>query len=80
VSQGVAILDQKLVRTCAAMKQRGITIYTITFGGTPSSATQSLYRSCASQPGFYHHAPNNTTLRSVFRTIGMQLSNLRIKQ
>jgi hypothetical protein len=80
VSQGVTLLNQKLARTCAAMKERGIVIYTITFGATPSSSTQSLYRACASQPAFYHHAPNNTTLRSAFRTIGMQLSKLRIKE
>jgi hypothetical protein len=80
VGQGIAILDQKLARICAAMKQRGITIYTITFGATPNGATQGLYRSCASQPGFYYHAPTNTTLRSTFHAIATQLSNLRIER
>ena len=42
---------------------------------------EDLYREqCATRPEFYFHSPNNATLRTVFRTIGMQLSNLRIAQ
>jgi hypothetical protein len=45
----------------------GIIIYTITFGSVPSSATQTLYRNCATQPAYYFHAPDNATLRTAFR-------------
>ena len=59
----------------------GIIIYTITFGGTPGAVNpDSVSRTCATRPEFYFHSPDNATLRTVFRTIGMQLSNLRIAQ
>jgi Flp pilus assembly protein TadG len=71
ISAGKTILDQKMTRICTAMKQQGIIIYTITFGSVPSSATQTLYRNCATQPAYYFHAPDNATLRTAFRQVGM---------
>ena len=66
---------------CTRMKTEGIIIYTITFGGTPQRFDPELSTvNCATRPEFYFHSPNNATLRTVFRTIGMQLSNLRIAQ
>ena len=62
------------------MKAKGIIIYTITFGSTPSTSTKNLYRTCATKPDFYFHSPTNGELRNIFRTIGMQLSNLRISR
>ena len=62
------------------MKTEGIIIYTITFGARPSTSTQTLYRELRHAPEFYFHSPDNATLRTVFRTIGLQLSNLRIAQ
>lgn len=69
-----------MTRVCGRMKTLGITIYTITFGGSLNTSTQTLYRNCASKPEYYSHAPNNTALRTVFRQVGMQLSNLRIAE
>lgn len=79
-AQGVAEWNTRMGRVCTRMKDEGIIIYTITFGGTPSAATQNLYRTCATRPEYYYHSPDNATLRSVFRAIGVQLSNLRIAQ
>lgn len=73
-------LDRRMARTCRAMKDEGIIIYAITFGTTPDSSAQNLFRNCASTPGYYFHAPKNDQLRKVFRTIGGQLSNLRIAE
>lgn len=79
-AQGVTEWNNRMSAICTRMKSEDIIIYTITFGSTPVAATQTLYRNCASRPEFYYHSPNNTTLRTVFRTIGVQLSNLRIAQ
>lgn len=73
-------LDKRMARTCTAMKNEGIIIYAITFGTTPDSAAQNLFRNCATNPNYYFHAPQNEQLRKVFRTIGGQLSNLRIAE
>jgi Flp pilus assembly protein TadG len=79
-NQGRANWDARMTTVCERMKDEGILIYTITFGTTPSVATQNLYRSCATRAEYYYHSPDNATLRSVFRAIGVQLSNLRIAQ
>lgn len=71
-------LDTRMARTCAAMKAEGILLYTITFGPTPNSGTQNLFRTCATSPGHYFHSPNNSDLAGAFRAIGRQLSSLRV--
>ena len=78
LSAGKTELDTRMGRMCAAMKDEGIIIYTITFGSTPNAATQTLFRNCASDPSSYFHAPDATTLSGAFRSIGQRLSNLRI--
>jgi hypothetical protein len=73
-------IDSRFATLCQSIKQTGIKIFAITFGSTPTSGTQDLYRTCASNPGFYFHAPTNDELQDVFDTIGRQLSNLRLSQ
>lgn len=73
-------LDDRFARICDDMKNEGIILYTITFGSTPDSDTQDLYRNCASQPANYFHSPDNQALAQTFQSIGQQLSNLRIVQ
>jgi len=75
-----AEIDDRFARTCEAMKAEGIIIYAITFGSTPNTDTQNLFRNCASKSSFFFHAPSNAILEDVFTTIGRQLSNLRISQ
>ena len=65
---------------CTSMKANGIIIYGITFGNSVDTPTRALYSRCATKPEFYSHATNNAALRTVFRQVGMQLSNLRIAQ
>lgn len=74
---GQNILDDNLATTCSVMKNEGIIIYTITFGSSPNSQTQNLYRNCATN-GNYFHAPSNGELATIFENIGRQLSNLRL--
>jgi hypothetical protein len=63
--------------TCTAMKNAGIRIYSITFGG-PDTTAQNLFRNCATSPAMYYHAPTDEEIGDVFRAIGGELANLRI--
>ncbi|MGF1659413.1 MAG: TadE/TadG family type IV pilus assembly protein [Rubrimonas sp.] len=80
IAAGNTELDSRLARMCEAMKDEGVLIYTITFGGSPNAATQTLYRDCATEPSGYFHAPDAANLSTAFRSIGQRLSNLRIVQ
>lgn len=73
-------IDDRMFEMCTTMKDSEIIIYTITFGGSPGSATQNLFRACASEDDMYFHAPSNSTLQQVFATIADELSNLRIAE
>ncbi len=75
-----AELDTRLTATCEAMKANGIILYTITFGSTPNTSTQTLFRNCATVPANYFHAPTNAQLATAFQAIAEQLSNLRIAE
>lgn len=79
-SAGINFLNQKQARICTTMKQRGIVIYTITFGPSVTAATRDLYSACASSTANYFHAPSNTAVRTAFQTIAVQLNNLRVKR
>ena len=75
-----AEIDTRFAHICDAMKDQGILIYAITFGSTPGQETQDPYSTCATEPSYYWHAPDNITLQTVFKAIGEQLSNLRIAE
>lgn len=63
---------------CTAIKNSGITIYSITFGSVSSVAAATM-RSCAT-PGDYYHAPNGATLNTIFQEIAGNLGVLRLVQ
>ncbi len=72
-------LNARFSSLCTDMKQRGITIYTITFN-TTNAAVQTLFRNCATLPENYFNSPTQATLRAAFQQIGTQLANLRLSQ
>ncbi len=74
-----AELDKRLLQVCTMMKNKNIIVYTISFGSI-SSSSRNMMRSCASQPDYYFHSPNSTTLRAAFRAIGDSLANLRVSK
>lgn len=74
------LLDTRMLEMCTAMKTASIIIYTITFGNTPNSGTQALYRNCATDPEMYFHAPSSSQLQQAFVQIADELSNLRIAE
>jgi hypothetical protein len=72
-------LNMWMSQMCTAIKQNGITIYTILFNNN-TAATQTLFRNCASAPSNYFLSPTGTDLQNAFRQIGRELSVLRLSQ
>jgi Flp pilus assembly protein TadG len=70
-------LNTRMLELCTFIKDSGVTIYTVTFALT-NTATQDLFRSCASAPENYFNSPTREDLRAAFQTIGSQLANLRL--
>ncbi len=79
-SDGRDDMDDRFDTICANIKADDIIIYTITFGTTPDTDTQNAYSACATNPSFYFHAPDASSLDEAFDTIGRQLSNLRLSK
>jgi len=81
-NNGVAksIIDNRMLDMCQTMKAQGIIIYTMTFGGSPSAATKTMYENCATEADMYYHAPSATALQQAFVEIADQLSSLRIAE
>lgn len=73
------LIDDRLTEVCSNMKADGIIIYTITFA-LNHEGTKSLYRNCASDPAKYFDSPNETELRTAFKRIADELSNLRLSK
>lgn len=72
------VLDQRLSQVCAALKNRGVTVYTVTFAAGVPEATKQVYKDCATTEAFYFDAPSQQDLITVFENIARQLSNLHI--
>jgi hypothetical protein len=65
---------------CQTMKAQGIIIYTMTFGPSPSTATKTMYETCATEPDMYFDAPTASALQQAFVQIADELSALRIAE
>ncbi|HTI82954.1 MAG TPA: TadE/TadG family type IV pilus assembly protein [Acetobacteraceae bacterium] len=74
-----ATLNGWMSQMCTTIKANGITIYTILFNNG-DSATQTLFRNCASTPADYFLSPTTAALQTAFRQIGKDLSTLRLSQ
>jgi Flp pilus assembly protein TadG len=74
-----ATLNGWMSQMCTTIKTNGITIYTILFNNS-DSATQALFRNCASTPADYFLSPNTAALQTAFQQIGTDLSTLRLSQ
>jgi Flp pilus assembly protein TadG len=66
---------------CAAMKQNGLTVYTVGFdlGGKTSESYQTLYQ-CASDPNKFYSADDGEQLKQAFRDIALKLSSLYLSK
>jgi Flp pilus assembly protein TadG len=75
-----AVLDDRMLDMCQTMKAQGIIIYTMTFGGSPSTSTKTMYQNCATKPEMYFDAPTGSALQQAFVQIADELSALRIAE
>lgn len=66
---------------CAAMKAKGITVYSVGFeiGGSNSTAYQTLSQ-CATDPTKFYNADDGEQLKQAFRDIALKLSSLYISK
>jgi Flp pilus assembly protein TadG len=70
-------INNKILRTCTALKNKGVVIYTITFQVTDPTV-DAIYKQCATTPANFAAASSNAALLTIFNNIAQQLKNLRI--
>lgn len=73
------LLDAKTLTACTNAKAKGIVIYTIGFG-SGAAASQSLLKSCASDPSYFYQPQNSSDLQPVFLAIAESINRLRIAE
>lgn len=71
-------LNRRIFDLCEAAKAQGIVVYTVVFTSSVGQDTRDMYRACASDPGKYWYAPDQTALNTAFQQVGSDLSKLRI--
>lgn len=74
-------MNEKMLRTCARMKEEGILVYTIVFG-LNNSTTEAVFQSCATEPNapYYYKAPTGDELAAAFGDIAADLVDLHISE
>lgn len=65
---------------CTAMKNAGITVYTVGFGLSSGSTASEVLQECASGSANAFDAQNGAELRSAFRSIATAISLLRLSR
>tara|TARA_X000000950_G_scaffold140658_1_gene174552 strand:- start:2255 stop:3871 length:1617 start_codon:yes stop_codon:yes gene_type:complete len=75
----VSDLNDRFEETCTALKEKGVTIYTVTFSSGINDTTKDYYKRCASAQEQYFDAPTQEELIQVFERISRELSQLYIK-
>lgn len=65
---------------CTAMKQQGITIYTVGFQISPSGGAAQALRDCASSPSQAFISASGADLADDFAAIGREITKLRISK
>ncbi|WGF89203.1 VWA domain-containing protein [Marinivivus vitaminiproducens] len=72
-------LNGRLQTLCTTVKAKGVILYTIVFNNPPSGV-KTIMRNCATSVAHHFDSPDSAKLRSAFRTIGSQLSDLRVSR
>lgn len=67
-------------KLCAAMKQSGVTIYTVGFNLINNANATSLMTNCASTPDSFYNAANGEEVRQSFRDIALKVSRIYLTQ
>ena len=72
-------VNDKVATLCTSIKDKGIRVYTITFQ-LSDTTLKSIFRNCATNANLYYDSPSNEELKLAFRTIAVDLSNLRLSK
>lgn len=82
----VSTMNDRLLEVCTALKNKGVTIYTVLFKHATSDisdSTKAVYEQCASTPSsdyFYPDVTDSASLSSTFEEIASALARLHISQ
>ncbi len=79
-NQAKLAVNNRVATLCARAKADDIFIYAIVFTSRVSDATKDIYRQCASRTNAYFYAPDQTSLKAAFKSIGGEMSKLRISR
>ncbi len=77
-NMSVTKFNNRFAETCEDLKEKGVTVYTVTFASGISEGTKDYYRECATSVDHYFDAPTQAELVDVFERIARELSNLHI--
>jgi len=69
-------VDVRTAAVCDAIKQTGITVYTVRL----INGNATLLRNCATHPSMYYNVDTAAELTDVFKSIAQALSNLRLSK
>lgn len=75
----VDAMNDQTEAQCDAIKAKGIELYTILLM-EDDDTVHDLLEDCATEPGMFFDTPSAAELRTVFRAIGAELSNLRVSR
>jgi len=79
-------INNKLLRICTRMKEKGILVYAVTFGLSDSDpdeyATKQVFQACASddEAPYYFDAPDGEELEAAFEDIASDLVQLHVSR
>lgn len=72
-----SILDSRLTALCAAIRNRNITLWVVSYGGGINATTEARLQACAT-PGNYFSATDTATLIDNFKQIASEIAELRL--
>ncbi len=70
--------DDQAAAMCTAMKNAGITVYTVGF--QVSSTSKTFLKNCSSGNGYYYDAADGTALNQAFIDIALKISSLYLSK
>jgi Flp pilus assembly protein TadG len=85
VNNSRAVYDARTAKACDVVKNvtgdpdKPVVIYSITFGSIDNTA-KDLMKNCATDPEKYFHAPDGETIRTVFKQIAREISDVYLSK
>lgn len=71
-------VNARFAALCTATKNKGITLWVVSFGAAPQATTKSRLQACATDSNHYFDATDASSLNSAFQLIAAQITQLRL--